>query len=105
MVSQAEEVGGHSANRLDWALEVAGGLELQLVGHWMDLETVEPGGGGQRGGTVSSLLALPAVVTHLYSSLLLIPSQQDNFLAHEYMNYASLSHWGGACFSRQGSHV
>lgn len=43
MVSQAEEVGGHSANRLDWALEVAGGLELQLVGHWMDLETVEPG--------------------------------------------------------------
>lgn len=34
---------GGSANRLDWALEVAGGLELQLVGHRMDLETVEPG--------------------------------------------------------------
>lgn len=37
--------GGESANRLDWALEVAGGLELQLVSHWMDLETVEPGPG------------------------------------------------------------
>lgn len=36
---------GKSANRLDWALEVAGGLELQLVGHRMDLETVEPGPG------------------------------------------------------------
>lgn len=35
--------GGESANCLDWALEVAGGLELQLVGHRMDLETVEPG--------------------------------------------------------------
>lgn len=35
--------GRESANRLDWALEVAGGLELQLVGHWMNLETVEPG--------------------------------------------------------------
>lgn len=34
---------GKSANRLDWALEVAGGLELQLVGHRMDLETIEPG--------------------------------------------------------------
>lgn len=44
MVSQREgKVGGQSANRLDWALEVAGGLELQLVGHWMDLETIEPG--------------------------------------------------------------
>ena len=32
---------GLSANRLDWALEVAGGLELQLVSHWMNLETVE----------------------------------------------------------------
>lgn len=37
--------GGESANCLDWALEVAGGLELQLVGHRMDLETVEPGPG------------------------------------------------------------
>lgn len=37
------QVGRGSANRLDWALEVAGGLELQLVGHRMDLETVEPG--------------------------------------------------------------
>lgn len=50
MVSQREgKVGGQSANRLDWALEVAGGLELQLVGHWMDLETIEPGQGGQGG--------------------------------------------------------
>lgn len=39
------QVGRGSANRLDWALEVAGGLELQLVGHRMDLETVEPGPG------------------------------------------------------------
>lgn len=37
--------GRESANRLDWALEVAGGLELQLVGHRMNLETVEPGPG------------------------------------------------------------
>ena len=37
--------GGESANRLDWALEVACGLELQLVGHRVDLETVEPGPG------------------------------------------------------------
>lgn len=37
--------GGESANRLDWTLEVAGCLELQLVGHRMDLETVEPGSG------------------------------------------------------------
>jgi hypothetical protein len=44
VVSQTEgEVGGQSANSLDWALEVAGGLELQLVSHWMDLETIEPG--------------------------------------------------------------
>lgn len=44
VVSQTEgEVGGQSANSLDWALEVAGGLELQLVSHWMDLEAVEPG--------------------------------------------------------------
>lgn len=44
-MSQTEgEAGGQSANRLDWALEVAGSLELQLVSHWMDLETVEPVG-------------------------------------------------------------
>ena len=35
--------GGESANRLDWTVEVAGRLELQLVGHRMDLETIEPG--------------------------------------------------------------
>jgi hypothetical protein len=50
---------GESANRLDWALEVAGGLELQLVSHRMDLETIEPGPGrGQRSSRLSPILTL-----------------------------------------------
>lgn len=69
-------VGEESANRLDWALEVAGGLELQLVSHWMNLETVEPGPGrGQRGSRVSYLLALQWLAAHHYPSLLLMPTQ------------------------------
>lgn len=44
MVSQTEgKVGGQSVKSLDWTLEVAGGLELQLVSHGMDLETIQPG--------------------------------------------------------------
>lgn len=36
-----------STDGLDGALEVAGGLELQLVGHGVDLETVKPVGGSR----------------------------------------------------------
>lgn len=36
-------MGRESADRLDWTLEVAGRLKLQLVSHRVDLETVEPG--------------------------------------------------------------
>lgn len=112
MVSQTEgEVGGQSADRLDWALEVAGGLELQLVSHWMDLETVEPGGGGQGGSMVSSLLAMPAAVTPTptpasFSYLL----NKTPISLHMNTGNLSLSclGWGqeeGANFSRQGYSV
>ena len=56
--------GGESANRLDWALEVACGLELQLVGHRVDLETVEPGP-GQRSGDGSRVSLLPHLGANL----------------------------------------
>lgn len=43
-VSKTEgQVRWQSANHLDWDLEVSGGLELQLKGHLIYFETVEPG--------------------------------------------------------------